>query len=76
MTAGRLVDWQEPQPSAGEERTGRDRRASDRRAPRRPFDPLFAATLVNHVAPAASEYTPGYAPAKLAPRGLLVNARV
>lgn len=34
-----------------DERRG-DRRASDRRAPRRRFDPLFAATLVNQIAPA------------------------
>lgn len=73
MTAGRLTDWHETQPSAGDERTGRDRRASDRRGPRRPFDPLFAATLVNHVAPQAAEHTTGYAPAKTPPRGILVN---
>lgn len=76
MTAGRLTDWQEPEPAQGDERTGRDRRASDRRAPRRPFDPLFAATLVNHVAPGAIDFTHGYPPPKSAPRGLLVNWNV
>jgi hypothetical protein len=34
-----------------DERRG-DRRASDRRAPRLRLDPLFAATLVNQIAPA------------------------
>jgi|CXWL01.1.fsa_nt_gi hypothetical protein len=75
MTAGRLTDWEEPAAQQGEERTGRDRRASDRRAPRRSFDPLFAATLVNHVAPPATEYSKGY-PRNKAPRGILVNRNV
>lgn len=59
-----------------DERTGGDRRASDRRAPRRVFDPLFAATLVNQIAPPETEYTRGY---RLEPkpvrRGFMVNAR-
>jgi hypothetical protein len=59
-----------------DDRSGKDRRATDRRAPRRPFDPLFAATLVNQVAPAETIYITGYAPKKPAPRaGVLVNAR-
>ncbi|HRP12076.1 MAG TPA: hypothetical protein PLK37_13690 [Terricaulis sp.] len=34
-----------------EPRRGQDRRAKQRRAPHRPLDPLFAATLVNQIAP-------------------------
>lgn len=79
MTTGRLTDWQEPRPSQnenpGEERSGHDRRAGDRRTPQRPFDPLFAATLVNHVAPKATDYTRGYPEPRKAPQGMLVNTR-
>lgn len=74
MDTGRLTDWHEPRASEGmrEERSGHDRRAKSRRAPQRPIDPLFAMTLVNHVAPEATEYTRGY-PEKTPPRGMLVN---
>lgn len=37
-----------------------ERRSADRRAPRRWLDPLFAATLVNQVAPAETRYVRGY----------------
>jgi hypothetical protein len=74
MDTGRLTDWQEPSASesVGEERSGQDRRAGRRRAPRRSFDPLFAMTLVNQIAPEATDYTRGY-PEKTPPRGMLVN---
>ena len=53
-----------------------DRRAADRRAPRRWLDPLFAATLVNQVAPAENEYKRGYASTPQAPRaGIVINLR-
>jgi hypothetical protein len=61
---------------ASDERSGNDRRASDRRAPRRPFDPMFAASLVNQIAPAETVYVSGYARTKpLARPGVLVSAR-
>ncbi|PZO50949.1 MAG: hypothetical protein DCF16_12150 [Alphaproteobacteria bacterium] len=37
-----------------------DRRSADRRAPRRWLDPLFAATLVNQIAPAETVYVRAY----------------
>lgn len=74
MDNGRITDRHgaHASESVGEARSGRDRRAHRRRAPQRPIDPLFAMTLVNHVAPAATEYTRGY-PEKAPPRGMLVN---
>lgn len=60
----------------GDERSGKDRRASDRRTPKRPFDPLFTVTLLNQIAPPETDYTRGYEPkAPVARRGFLVNAR-
>jgi hypothetical protein len=44
----------------GDTRRG-DRRTTDRRAPRRWLDPLFAATLVNQIAPAETPCVHGYA---------------
>lgn len=44
-----------------------DRRAKPRRAPQRPLDPLFAATLVNQIAPAETVYSKSYPP-KRGPR--------
>lgn len=59
-----------------EDRGGADRRAADRRAPFRRFDPLFAASLVNQIAPAETAFIQGYQPAPtLARRGLMVNLR-
>lgn len=56
------------------ERRANDRRASDRRAPHRRLDPLFAATLLNQLAPAETIYTRGYAARLKAPRpGIVVN---
>lgn len=52
----------------------RDRRAGDRRAARMRIEPLFAATLVNHVVPPEQVYVRGYATAAAAPRtGIVVN---
>ena len=60
---------------AGERRDG-DRRSASRRAPRRWLDPLFAATLVNQVAPAETQYARGYDTAKRGPRpGIVVNTK-
>jgi hypothetical protein len=60
---------------SGERRAG-DRRASDRRAPKRWLDPLFAATLVNQVAPQETAYARGYEPRARGPRpGIVVNTR-
>ncbi|HRE45336.1 MAG TPA: hypothetical protein PKY87_15375 [Terricaulis sp.] len=42
----------------------RDQRGDDARADELAFDPLFAATLVNHIAPAETVYVTGYPPAK------------
>jgi hypothetical protein len=59
----------------GDRRAG-DRRATDRRTPRRWLDPLFAATLVNQIAPAETRYARGYAATKRGPRsGIVVNTR-
>jgi len=44
-----------------EPRRGQDRRAKQRRAPHRPLDPLFAATLVNQLAAPETVYVQGYA---------------
>ncbi len=56
------------------ERRGADRRAGDRRAPRRPLDPLFAATLVAQLAPEETRYAKCYARASRGPRpGIVVN---
>jgi len=75
MDTGRITDWQEPSASesVGEERSGHERRVKSRRAPRRPIDPLFAMTLVNQVAPEATDYTRGYPEPKAPPCGMLVN---
>lgn len=50
---------------ASDERCGFERRRTDRRSSRRSFDPLFAATLVNQIAPAEATRPHGYQ----APRG-------
>jgi len=55
------ADFQE----IGEQRRT-DRRQSERRAPRMELDPLFAVTLVNHVAPRETATILGYRqPARL-----------
>lgn len=43
----------------GDSRRG-DRRSTDRRAPRRYLDPLFAATLVNQIAKPEASFVQGY----------------
>jgi hypothetical protein len=61
MKSGRrTTDWKaaaEAQPEG--DRRADERRSQDRRAPRRAIDPLFAATLVNQIAPAAEIVPPG-----------------
>jgi hypothetical protein len=53
-----------------------DRRASDRRASRLQLDPLFAATLVNHVAKAEHAFGGRYAQPQARLRtGIAVNVR-
>lgn len=42
----------------------RDQRGDEARAPELAFDPLFAATLVNHITPAETVYVASYPPAK------------
>jgi hypothetical protein len=60
---------------AGERRAG-DRRNASRREPRRWLDPLFAATLVNQIAPSETRYTQGYGQPPKGPRaGIVVNVR-
>ncbi|MEZ5994973.1 MAG: hypothetical protein R3C25_04405 [Hyphomonadaceae bacterium] len=53
-----------------------DRRSNDRRAARLRLDPLFAATLVNHIAKAEAAPVRAYAPHTPKPRaGIVVNLR-
>lgn len=80
MTGRRAADWLAGPSSSGsddEDRRWTDRRGGDRRAPRRKLDLLFAASLVNQIAPSEENVTPRY---QLAPiqvrRGLVVNFRV
>jgi hypothetical protein len=49
-------------------RRARDRRAKARRAPHRPLDPLFAATLVNQIAVPEAVFTPASYPPQRGPR--------
>ncbi len=59
-----------------EPRRGRDRRAKQRRAPQRPLDPLFAATLVNQIAPPEAAQPASYPP-KNGPRaGIAFDLKV
>lgn len=78
MTGRRASDWLD-RAAANDTGGGKpacERRGGDRRAPRRRFDALFAATLVNQIAPPEVEYTRGYAAApKVLPRGIVVNMR-
>lgn len=63
FTGRRASDWLRDTAQAGasdDERRGGERRAEDRRAPRRRIDPLFAATLLNHIAPPAVEPVGAY----------------
>src|SRR5262245_59175973 len=72
MTGRRASDWDSP----ADARNGQDRRETDRRAPRRRYDPGFAAILVNQLAPPETDYVEGYR-AEPFPirRGLMVNFR-
>ena len=71
ITGRRASDWlrdtAKSQASEGERRGG-DRRAEDHRAPRRRIDPLFAATLLNHIEPASAEPVRAYAAPRTAVR--------
>ena len=75
ITGRRASDWLRdtaPAQACDDERRGADRRACDRRAPRRRIDPLFAATLLNQLAPPVTNYVDGYRPASTAACGSLV----
>ncbi len=73
MKGRRASDWLNASPQ-GEDARRSERRAQDRRAPRRSIDPLFAATLVNHVAPKTTDYVHGYrAGPSNAPQGRVLN---
>lgn len=52
-----------------------DRRAGDRRALRLKLDPLFAATLVNHIAAGERVRATSYAPPVRRLAGIAVNLR-
>ncbi|MGE0596430.1 MAG: hypothetical protein AB7P07_08690 [Hyphomonadaceae bacterium] len=73
MISGRRdSDWL-PKTSAAQ---SDERRGADRRAPRRPIDPLFAATLVNQIAPAEEPCALLYPKARpLVRPGVVVNVR-
>jgi hypothetical protein len=77
ITGRRSTDWLSGPlqvRSGDDERCGQDRRASDRRAPRRRLDPLFAATLVSQLAPQATRTAAAYVPpVRTVRHGLLVN---
>ena len=63
ITGRRASDWLRDTAktqASDDERRGDDRRAADRRAPRRRIDPLFAATLLNQLAPPSTDYVQGY----------------
>ena len=67
FTGRRTTDWLREtasgQARGGDEgdRRGSERRSNDRRAPRRPIDPLFATTLLNNLLPPAPEPVRAYA---------------
>ena len=75
MTGRRASDWPEPdRTEAGQRRAGRD--GAETSVQRNRFDPLFAATLVNHIAPAEVSYARGYSEAApLMRAGIRVNLR-
>lgn len=76
MSAGPIPLEYEAVFEEARERRRHDRRAGDRRAPHRAFDPLFAATLVNHVVPSETTPTRGYDRAEPRLRaGVVVNVR-
>jgi len=57
------------------ERRGWDRRAEQRRAPRRTYDPLFAATLVNQIAPKENAARGAYPTRRKPPAGIAFDLR-
>jgi hypothetical protein len=59
ITGRRATDWLaearcSTSGQGGDTRRGSERRANDRRAPRRTIDTLFAASLINQIEPDAS----------------------
>ncbi len=75
MTGRRASDWPEPDRTEAEQRRA-DRRGNEAGAQRNRFDPLFAATLVNHIAPAEVIYARSYGEAApLIRAGFRVNLR-
>jgi hypothetical protein len=74
MSAGPIPLEYEADFEEARERRRHDRRSGDRRAPRGALDPLFAATLVNHVVPPETTPTRGYDRAEPKLRaGVVVN---
>jgi hypothetical protein len=82
MTGRRASDWlralpaseQEIEQDDGADRRSEDRRCADRRAPKRPLNPQFAATLLSQMLPA--ERAPGAYPARKNPRaGIVVDVQ-
>lgn len=57
-----------------DQRCGDRRRSADRRTPRMRLDPLFAATLIAHVAPLPQARVCGYSFAATRP-GVAINLR-
>jgi hypothetical protein len=73
ITGRRASDWLSTAPGPGERRDS-ERRTAERRAPRRPLDPMFAATLINQIA--ASEPSivlNAYTHSETLPRGRLLH---
>ena len=74
MSRRRASDWLDNSHTTPDERSGADRRASERRAARNRFNHLFAATLVNHIAKPETPCPREYA----APRprkGIVLNVK-
>jgi hypothetical protein len=72
MSAARLAPVVDAEFAILGDQRRRDRRASDRRAQRLRLEPLFAATLVNHIARHEAPRPRAYAPAGARP-GIVVN---
>lgn len=79
ISGRRATDWLAGPSSSQDdedERRGGERRETDRRAPRRRLDPLFAATLVSQIAPQEDAVATCYRPAPVRiRRGFVVNVR-
>jgi hypothetical protein len=76
MTCRDGSDWPEKDRHTPDERSGLERRTGERRAQRNNFDPMFAATLVNHIAKAEIPGARAYAkPKPRGRKGFLVNVK-